>query len=277
MPQFLNINGRITEIKDALGFQNRAFQYGDGLFETIRIISGKAILLDRHFQRLNNGLNRLKIKNHLDFRSFSVEVEKCIQVNKINMGGRLRITAFRESGGYYSPTDNKLGYCMEVQALSQETYELNSQGLGVDICEDIELPIDQFSNLKTLNALPYVMAGIYKKENGLDDVLLLNSEGNICEGNSSNVFLVAGNTLLTPSLDQGCVAGVMRSLILEIAENAGMRVVQARVRAEEMEIAEEVFFTNAIKGIQWVGAFRKKRYFNSTSKKLMAALNMLFP
>lgn len=80
---------------------------------------------------------------------------------------------------------------------------------------------------------------------------------------------------MTPSLDQGCVAGTMRTEIMKIAGKLGMRVVEAAVRPEEMEIAEEVFFTNAIHGIQWVSAFRKKRYFNSRAKRLLEELNKM--
>lgn len=272
MLKFLNINGRIIDVENARFYQNRAFHYGDGLFETIRIIGGKAVFLEKHFQRLGQGLERLKIENHFDFKSFTSEVEKCIEANKIGNTGRLRVTAYRETGGYYTPKTNKLCYLMEAEKLSTDVYTLNDQGLSIDIFDGIVIAQDFFSNLKTLNAMPYVMAGIYRKEQQLDEVLLLNSEGNICEGSSSNVFLSAGNTLLTPSLDQGCVAGIMRTEIIKIAEKLGMRVVEAAVKPEEMEIAEEVFFTNAIKGIQWVSAFRKKRYFNSISKRLIEEL-----
>lgn len=275
MPKFLNINGHITEVDDVKDLPNRAFYYGDGVFETIRIIEGNAIFLEKHFQRLHKGLQKLKIENHLDYRTFTSEIEKCIEANKIRNAGRLRLTAYRESGGYYSPDRNELSYLIESKVLSNNFFQLNDQGLSIDTCGEIAIAQDYFSNLKTLNALPYVMAGIYRKENSLDEVLLLNSDGNICEGCSSNIFLSAGNTLLTPSLDQGCVAGIMRSQILQIAEKMGMRVVEASVRPEEMEIAEEVFFTNAISGIQWVSAFRKKRYFNSRAKRLMDELNRI--
>lgn len=272
MPHFLNINGQLTEVDEANAFKSRAFLYGDGIFESIRIINGRAVFLKKHFQRLSHGLKQLKIYNHLDFRSFSQEVKKCISANDIKAGGRMRITAYRESGGLYLPESNQLQFTMEATALKNDTYVLNTNGLIVDVCEGITLSQDSFSNIKTLNALPYVMAGIYKKEQRLDDVLLLNTEGNICEASSSNIFLSAGNTLLTPSLDQGCIAGIMRNEILQIAKSMGMKIVEASVKTSELEMAEEIFMTNSIVGIQWVSGFHKKRYFSSLSKKLLQEL-----
>src|SRR5690606_30964422 len=136
--------------------------------------------------------------------------------------------------------------------IPENYFELNSQGWKIDIYDELRIQYNQFSALKTLNALPYVMAGIYKNEQQLDEVLLLNSQGQICEGSSSNVFLIADNTLLTPPLSHGCVEGVMRKNILQIAGKMQLRVVENAVGPKEMQVAEEVFFTNAIQGIRWV-------------------------
>lgn len=272
MSQFLNLNGQLIKDNAAEAYKSRAFLYGDGIFETIRIIDGKAVFLSRHFERLSQSLQKLKIQNSFTFSTFKTEVEKCISVNEIKAGGRLRITVYRRAGGFYLPENNQFSYLIEVSSLAKNTYHLNDNGLIVNICDEIELPQNSFSSIKSLNSLPYVMAAIYRKENHLDEVLLVNADGNICEAGSSNIFLSAGNTLLTPSLEQGCIAGIMRNEILHIAKSAGMKVVEAAVKPSEMQIAQEVFLTNSIKGIQWVSGFGKKRYFNTLSRKLLKEL-----
>ena len=120
----------------------------------------------------------------------------------------------------------------------------------------------------------YVLAGIYKKQHGLDDAFILNNAGFLCESISSNVFVVYDKQIYTPALTEGCIAGTMRSVIMEIAKYNGIPLIEAQINPEVLNEAEEVFITNAINGIQWVMGYGKKRYFNEVSKLLSAKLNL---
>jgi branched-chain amino acid aminotransferase len=143
----------------------------------------------------------------------------------------------------------------------------------VDVFDELTKSADKLSNFKTSNALLYVMAGLFKKQNSLDDAFILNNNGFLCESISSNVFIIYDKQIYTPALTEGCVAGVMRSVVLEIAKNNDVPLIEAQINPEVLKEAEEVFVTNATTGIQWVMGYGRKRYFNEVSKFLSIKLN----
>ncbi|MDF2432641.1 MAG: branched-chain amino acid aminotransferase, partial [Mucilaginibacter sp.] len=182
---------------------------------------------------------------------------------------------YRDADGLYTPSQNKMGFCLEVQPLDEPRYFLNGKGLIMDIFEELPKPSNYLSNIKTCNSLIYVMAGLYKTQNKLDDVFLLNQNGFLCEASSSNIFILYQNHLYTPALSEGCVEGVMRQVIIELAKKINLPVTEAQINPEILYEADEVFLTNAIRGIQSVMGFGVRRYFNETSKILMDELNKL--
>jgi branched-chain amino acid aminotransferase len=116
------------------------------------------------------------------------------------------------------------------------------------------------------------MAGIYRKHHGLDDVILLNENGLLCEASGSNVFIWYRDTLYTPALSEGCVDGVMRRIVMEVARENDIDVIEAQINPEILNEAEELFLTNAVHGMQWVLGYQKKRFFNKLSKDLHAKI-----
>jgi len=123
--------------------------------------------------------------------------------------------------------------------------------------------------------LLYVMAGIFKSQNRLDEAMILNQNGFLCESISANVFVVYNNQIYTPALTEGCVSGVMRTAIMQLAKMNDMELIEAQINPEILKEAEEVFITNATQGIQWVMGYGRKRYFNEVSKFLIEKLNNL--
>jgi branched-subunit amino acid aminotransferase/4-amino-4-deoxychorismate lyase len=121
--------------------------------------------------------------------------------------------------------------------------------------------------------LLYVMTAIAAKEKHLDDLLIVNEKDAILESSNSNLFLVSNGVLYTPSLEEGCLAGTMRMQIINIAIQHGVKVYECTILPQNLLAAEEVFLTNAIRGILWVGGYRTKRYFNTLGRKLQAYLN----
>ena len=162
----------------------------------------------------------------------------------------------------------------EAEKLENEKYTLNTKGLVIDIFDEFKKPLNKLSNLKTNNAIPYVLAGIYKKKRNLGDCILLNENNNIIEAVSSNIFTVKGKSMYTPSLEEGCLDGVMRNRIIDIALDMNYIVFEdAILSVNDITAADEIFLTNAISGIQWVGAYKTKRFYNTAAKKLIADLN----
>ncbi|RRN77394.1 4-amino-4-deoxychorismate lyase, partial [Pseudoxanthomonas sp. SGD-10] len=258
-----------------LTLANRGYRYGDGLFETMRMSKGKLKFVEQHADRLQKGMKTLKIVgySHMDAYFLKDKTEELAKRNKISQNARFRLAVFRDAGGLYTPDSNKGGYSLEVLPLDSPYYQVNHKGLIVDIYDDILKPINRLSNLKTSSALPFVMAGLYKKQHRLDEVFVLNQNGFLCESLSSNVFLVYKGQIYTPALSEGCVAGVMRQVVMDIATKHGLDIIEAQINPEILNEVEEVFITNAINGIQWVMGFNRKRYFNEVSRLLADKLN----
>ncbi|RZL12697.1 MAG: 4-amino-4-deoxychorismate lyase [Pedobacter sp.] len=260
-----------------LTVQNRGFRYGDGLFESMRMMNGKLKFAAQHADRLQAGMKAIKIEggNLLDEYFLRQKTAELCRRNKLKDNVRFRLSVYRAGDGLYTPDSNKSGYVLEASPLSDNTYELNKKGLIVDVYDEITKSIDKLSNYKTTNALLYVMAGLYKKQRRLDEALILNQNGFLCESLSSNVFVVYDKQIYTPALSEGCIAGVMRGVVMNIAKSSDLPLTEAQINPEVLKEAEEVFVTNAVGGIRWVMGYGRKRYFNEVSKLLSAKLNQL--
>lgn len=257
--------------------QNRGFRYGDGLFESMRMINGKLKFPAQHADRLQAGMKALKMEggNLLDEYFLKQKTADLCRKNKLKDNVRFRLSVYRAGDGLYTPEGNKSGYILEASALAEHTYELNKKGLIVDVYDEMAKPIDKLSNFKTSNSLLYVMAGLYKKQHSLDEAFILNQNGFLCESLSSNVFVVYDKQIYTPALSEGCIAGVMRGVVMSIAKNNSIPIIEAQINPEVLKEAEEVFITNAVGGIRWVMGYGRKRYFNEVTKMLSTKLNLL--
>ncbi len=272
---FVNYNGAVLPASQPIFTAGtRAFRYGDGLFESIRVINGEMPFFERHWQRLSAGLAFLKM-DIPDFFSpffFQNEIEKLTQ----NQGNwRIRLTVWRSSGGLYTPETNLPVFLVEATPLPSFNFELNEIGLKVGIFHQVQLPLQPLQNLKTSSALPYVLASIYKKENGLDDCILLNTNSRLACGSSSNIFTVKNGELLTPPPSEGCVAGTMRATLLDLASQLGIKAQELPLTTDLIAEMDEIFLTNAIQGIRWVRQVESigKQFSNELATGLVKALN----
>lgn len=272
---FHNYNGVIISAEQqVLQLNNRGFKYGDGVFESMRMINGQLQFVDLHVRRLQMGMKALQLDNQTALNiDFLKEKARELSARNKAKNGRLRLTVFRDSNGLYTPDHNKPGYTLEWETVEDQQYSLNTRGLLMNIYEDIHKPINALSNSKTCNALIYVLAGVYKQKNRLDDAFILNQNGFLCESISSNIFIKYNGTLYTPALSEGCIGGVMRQVVIELALKNSIPIIEAQIKPQILNEAEEVFLTNAARGIQWVLGFDRKRYFYETSKLLSAKLN----
>ncbi len=272
----LKYNGQILPEEECrLTIENRGFFYGDGFFETIRLMNGTPLHLEDHIDRMNRSFQFLHLQPPFapDTVTLAGLITVLAEVNHIARGGRVRITFFRESGGYYTPNHDKCGYLIQVHPLQENLYELNHQGLHLALYTQNVKPVQPMYSLKTLNSMLYVLAGIYARENGCDDACIMNDNENIIETSHSNLFIVKHETIVTPGLDEGCIPGVMRLNVLKIIENkTGYKLERGNIRLKDILEADEIFLTNAIKGIQWVVGFREKRYYHNVSAILTRLL-----
>jgi len=275
---YVNFNGNILdESQPIFTAANRAFRYGDALFETIRLMNGEILYFEKHLKRLHKGMELLGMtpNDDLTFHNLYLSIRHLDQVNRLKGNGRIRLEVFRDDGGLYTPQSNSVSYLIEVSHLENKEYRLNDHGLKIEVYTEIKKPVSRLSNLKSANALYYVMAGLHKKRTGTGDCLVLNTDGRVAEAISSNIFYLKKSELYTPALTEACVAGVMREVIIERLRENGQAVHEAGISVEELLYADEIFLSDVIHGIRWVGAFREKRYFHTWSKSFLRDLNPL--
>jgi len=276
---FILFNGEYYHREDfGLSFKNRSFYYGDALFETMHANGTEIQFFEDHLARLVFGMRVLKMEIPTVIESGFIEKEiiKLLHKNKLYQGVRIRLSVFRNEGGKYTPSDNNISYLVETEYMENAHYNLNHKGLIIDLFKDIKKPVNAFANIKSANALIYIMAGSYAKENNLGDCILINEKGNIVEGISSNIFIIKGDKISTPPLKDGPVAGIMRKQILKIADKHGLKISnETSLNEADLINADEVFLTNAIHGIRWVLAYKDRRYFNNIARQFNEKLNIM--
>lgn len=273
---YINNNGEVLSNEGpTIHPGNRGHLYGDGVFESIRIMAGKILNLENHFSRLIDGAKviKMQIPNYYTTAFFDEKINELLSKSGIKDGGRCRLSLDRMTGGAYLPESNECTFYIEVYPYEVSHFELNPKGFEVDIYQDIKIQKNFFSNYKTKSGLTYVMAAINAKEKGLDDLFLSDYKGNILETSSCNIFIVSNGVLYTPGLDQGCLAGTMRMQIINLAIENGIKVYECPILPQHLLSADEILMTNAIRGINWIGEYRNKQYSNNMSRKLVVLLN----
>ncbi len=273
MHVYHNYNGFLVEDSEKLFTSaNRAFKYGDGFFETLRISNNNILFWDRHYERLERTLDFFGFDTTgMDKEFWETQIKKYFVRNNFP-DCRLRLSIYRDAGGLYTPDRNKLGFIIEGTPLEKSIYEINERGLNLGLFCDVMKSRQPFSNFKTINSLPFVLAGIFAQKSNFDDVAILNDADRVSECISSNIFIVEGNQIITPALTEGCVEGVMRSLIFDLM--APGQVIEDNIDVDRLKDADEIFLTNVVKGIQWVGSFAGRQYTANTSSQIINMLNM---
>jgi branched-subunit amino acid aminotransferase/4-amino-4-deoxychorismate lyase len=276
MPLFINYNGSLLKAGEpVLKVDNRGFRFGDSIFETIRVMDGSPLFLGEHIARLMRGIQALKMDASPAFTTdfFLKQMHDLIQSNNIIEGGRIRLTVYRNGESFYTPSDNSVAYIIEVYPIEENKYVLNQKGYSIDIYNEVKKQQNCLSSIKSGNSLLYVMAGVYKIKHALDECVLMNTKGDVIESINSNVFAVKNGVLYTPPVAEGCVDGVLRKKLIEVAFKNRIAVYEINLAQSVLLSADELFFTNVVSGLRWVGAFKNKRYFNNTSKILTEKLN----
>lgn len=259
------LNGKIVLGNEpVLMASNRSYRYGDGLFETMKVVNGHIVLEQLHFNRLFSGLELLKFEIPKLFTAEKIQQEilQLCRKNACEKMARVRLSVFRGNGGLYDE-DKTLQYLVECWPLNESVNKLNENGLVIDVYQDARKNCDKFSNLKSANFLPYSMAALYAKENKLNDCLVLNTKGGIADSTIANIFIIKDGIISTPALDEGCVSGVMRRYLVKQFKVSGLMFNEGELNAEDLIKADEVFLTNAINGIRWVKQFRSTMYTNN--------------
>lgn len=270
-----NINGRmVTAGEPVFPASSRGYRYGDGFFESMRYSNGRVLHGDLHFIRIRKSAMLLKMQLPLQFDRDALEArihETAVASNM--MHARVRCTFLRESAGFYAPDANDCSIVIELQPTDQGGFEWNERGLVLGAYREMCKNSNYTSMLKCTSSVLYVMASMYARENGYDECLIFNDMGRVAESSSSNIFCFNGEFLNTPPLSEYCVDGVMRKVVMNLAQEYGYTVIEQPISEVALNSADEVFITNASRGIRWVEFAGSKRYKHNVSKVLFERLN----
>jgi len=274
----ININGNLIADNEAsLSIANRGYAYGDALFETIRVNTGIILFWEDHYFRLMASMRilRMEIPMHFTPEFLQQEILDLIEENGfMNASVRIKIMVNRKEGGLYTPTSNTIDYSISVKPIASKFYSLSDDRYEVSLFKDHYIAADLLSTLKSNNKLVNILGGIFAKENGFDNCLLLNVHKMVIEGLNGNLFLVKGNKIKTPPIADGCLKGILRTQLLKIVEKLPeYEVEEASISPFELQKADELFLTNVITGIQPITKFRKKEYSFDVTRKLLGILN----
>ena len=274
-------NGRSFPAGTAVaGPSSRGIRYGDGVFETMKCLDGRLILVDEHFARIWKGMETLQfeIPSHFTPDRLKDEMIKLAEKNGHQKTARIRLTIFRGEGGLYDPVNLLPNYLIETWPLPIENQggnanSINSNGLVLGIYDQVKKSRDILSNLKHNNFLPYVMAAFYAKEQKCNDAIILNSEGRVCDTTIANIFIIKGGQIYTPALSEGCVAGITRKVLIQAMQNAVYPVIEKELPLSELLEADELFLTNSIHGIRWVQRIADKEYDSKITREIYSSFN----
>lgn len=223
---------------------DRGLLLGDGLFETVRIAGGGAPLLDRHLQRLRSGCRLIHMPLPMTDEELTAAATALVAANGLTTG-YLRITVTRGAGqrGYEAPPDPQPQIIMTAGP-----WQPPSGPMTVRLAAEPILPHPVLNKVKHTSALSRVLLRTEARQAGADEVLLVNTAGNLVEGVATNLFWVRGGTVFTPDLEQGALPGIGRQFVLET-----MPVVEGAFPPAVLAEADEVFLTNALLGPAPVG------------------------
>ncbi|SEE41890.1 aminotransferase class IV [Polaribacter dokdonensis] len=271
----VNYNGKLLNEEDLnISIQNRGFKYGDSIFETIKIFKNKVVFWEDHYFRLMASMRMLRMKIPLKFTLEYLEQEilKTVKENNNSDLSRVRLNVFRKDGGLYTPITNEIDYTIQVNSINYITKE----NYKIDVFKDFYNYSGLLSTVKTNNRMVNTLASIYAKENDLDNCVLINERKGVVEVSNGNIFVLKDNVVKTPSLNEGCIKGIVRKKVIEIiSKNDNYILEETTISPFEIQKADEVFITNAIIGIQPVTNYKKKSFKTEFGNKIAKSLNVL--
>lgn len=273
-----NFNGALSGETNIISSENRGYNYGDALFETIKTTHGKVLFWEDHYFRLMASMRimRMEIPMNFTMEFLEDEIYKTLEANQLlNSSARIKLMVFRNEGGFYTPNTNEVSFVISVKLIQNDFYLLNEDFYEVDLFKDYYISPSLLSTLKTNNKALNVVGSIFAKENDLNNCLLLNTNKHVVEALNGNIFLVNGNTIKTPPISDGCLKGVMRTQLMQIIKKLPeYLLVEESISPFELQKADELFITNVVTGIQPISKYRKKVYTNKVSKVLLQKLNV---
>ena len=274
----INYNGEILPSDNNLSSSNRAFLYGDGVFETLKIVNNTILFLEDHYFRLMASMRivRMKIPNNFTLEYLEAQILNLAKAQNCENSARVRFTVFRNDGGFYLPNTNSVSFQIQVFPVENTLYSFSDANYEVDLYKDFFISKQLLSTIKITNKMINITGSIFAEENDLQNCILLNNDKNVVEALNGNLFMLLGTKLITPPISEGCLNGIMRKQILQIAKKIeSVEVIEEVISPFDLQKADELFITNVISGIQPITKYRKKEYKTDLAKEILTNLNAL--
>ena len=248
MEDIVYLNGDLIPISDAkISPLDHGFLYGYGLFETMRAYNGTIFHLDQHLIRLQKSAETLNLASQIIPSELKKACYDALNANKL-VDARIRITISAGEGALIPNPASCHNITIFIVAqklivLPSKKYENGFKTILSSWRRNSQSPL---SKLKSTCYLENVLAKQEVTAVGADEALILNEQGHLCEGSTTNIFLVHTNTLVTPSIESGALPGITRAIILELAHTTGIKAIERVVKPPELINADEAFLTNSI-------------------------------
>lgn len=236
---------------DHIAVTDRGFQFGDGVFETLRISAGRPRFVHRHLHRLVVGCARLGMRPAPqealldDIAALATQIPDGVV--------KLVVTRGSSERGYRTPEKTAI----RRTALAWPMAAPFADRFRVRLCDTRLANQPLLAGIKHLNRLEQILARSEWSDGDIHEGIMLDYGDRLIEGTMSNLFLVRDETLLTPDLEQCGVAGIVRSVVMDVAGELGIDVVRRDLERHDLRGADEVFVCNALIGVrpvcEWIG------------------------
>jgi branched-chain amino acid aminotransferase len=249
-------NDRLAAIEDVrLSPGQAGLLNGWGLFTTIRIVEGEPFAFERHWKRLQKDAALTRLPMAFDAARVRAQLGEVIQANGVQEGCA-RVYIVYNKTGFWSSDENFPQVDLILYTAPLPAYREPSR-LGLRA--HARHAASPLAGVKTTAWLNNVWNLGEAQRDGFDEAVLLNERGEVAECTAANIFCVRGGEILTPPLDSGCLEGVTRGLLLELAPKAGVRIRECALRPEELYSAEEVFISSTNRNVLAVGEVQGHR------------------
>lgn len=250
MKKIVFLNGKFLSLREArLPLLSPGFLYGFGLFETMRAYNNKIIHFAEHLKRIKSSCSLIKMRFPYSLTELKEIIKKTVEINRLG-DAYVRLTLWKAAGG----TD------ILIVARRYKPHPPGKYKRGLRACIFRYSQGENYflARLKTTNYLFYQLAYLEARERKFDEAIILNNRGYIAEASRSNIFLVKDNTLFTPALECGCLAGITRRAILDLAKRYNLKVCEGNFTLQDLSAADEAFLTNSLLGVMPLTTIEKQ-------------------
>ncbi len=243
------LNGEYVPAEEArVSVFDRGFLYGDGIYETLRVYGGRVFKLEEHLVRLERSAQLIRMDPPLSREAFAEAIDTCLKVNDLSDAlVRIGVSRGEASEPGLDPALVAGPPTVVIAPRSFEPYPeaMYEAGIRAAVVSVRRTPTEALNPaIKSTNFLNNILAKMEALGAGADEAIMLNTDGHIAEGTTTNIFWVAGYTLCTPPLEAGVLDGVTRSVTITLAEDLDYQILEVLRGRSALEEAEEVFVTS---------------------------------